>query len=280
MKNVTTATNTEMEVETDADSESIAQENRETAVPANQVGDTVDKIRKTFTLSKGSADISKTLHKTITEILQDDAKIFSTGPEKDLEIRDICGRTAEAIKIRKTFRGTQTASVTLTAATAQKVVGEYGKKRIGWKIVTALFPQQHSFDYQLTPCELDDVPPVTEEELLDACNRVGNNKAPGLDGIPNIALKIIIKAAPTLFLNAYNACPKEGIFLRKWKQQRLVLLPKGKKPPEEPSSHLPLCILDTAGKIFERIFHQRIDTVIDPLLADNQYGFRKGSSGC
>ncbi|GBP72848.1 hypothetical protein EVAR_48832_1 [Eumeta japonica] len=53
-----------------------------------------------------------------------------------------------------------------------------------------------------------------------------------------------------------------------WKQQRLV--PKGKKPPEEPSSYRPLCMLDTAGKIFERIIHQRIDAVVDPLLADNQ----------
>lgn len=146
------------------------------------------------------------------------------------------------------------------------------------KIVTALFPQQHSLDYQLTPGELDDTPPVTEEELLEACNRVGNNKAPGLDGIPNIALKTIIKAVPTLFLDAYNACLKEGTFPRKWKQQRLVLLPKGKKPPEEPSSYRPLCMLDTAGKIFERIIHQRIDAVVDPLLADNQYGFRKGRS--
>ncbi|GBP06906.1 hypothetical protein EVAR_72340_1 [Eumeta japonica] len=40
------------------------------------------------------------------------------------------------------------------------------------KIVTALFPQQRSFDYQLEPGELDDIPPVTEEELLEACNRV------------------------------------------------------------------------------------------------------------
>ncbi|CAD6235046.1 GSCOCG00012408001-RA-CDS [Cotesia congregata] len=146
------------------------------------------------------------------------------------------------------------------------------------KIVTALFPQQRNFDYQLAPGELDDIPPVTEEELLEACNRVGNNKAPGLDGIPNLALKTIIKAALTLFLDAYNACLKEGTFPRKWKQQRLVLLPKGKKPPEEPSSYRPLCMLDTAGKIFERIIHQRINAVVDPLLADNQYGFRKGRS--
>ncbi|GBO99081.1 Probable RNA-directed DNA polymerase from transposon X-element [Eumeta japonica] len=106
----------------------------------------------------------------------------------------------------------------------------------------------------------------------------GNNKAPGLDGVPNIALKTSIKAASELFLDVYNTCLKEGTFPRKWKQQRLVLLPKGKKPPEEPSSYRPLCMLDTAGKIFERIIHQRIEAIVDPLLADNQYGSRRGRS--
>lgn len=146
------------------------------------------------------------------------------------------------------------------------------------KIVTALFPQQREFNYLVAQGELENIPSVTEEELMEACNRVGNNKAPGLDGIPNIALKTAIKAAPTLFLDVYDKCLKEGTFPRKWKQQRLVLLPKGKKPPEEPSSYRPLCMLDTAGKIFERIIHQRIEAVVEPLLAENQYGFRKGRS--
>ena len=112
---------------------------------------------------------------------------------------------------------------------------------------------------------------------MGACKRVGNNKAPGLDGIPN-SLKNNYKSSAALFLDVYDKCLKEEIFPRKWKQQILVLLPKGKKPPEEPSSYRPLCMLDTAGKIFERIIHQRIEAVVDPLLADNQYGFRKGRS--
>lgn len=146
------------------------------------------------------------------------------------------------------------------------------------KIVTTLFPLQGDFVYPSVRCELEDVPPITEEELMEACKRVGNNKAPGLDRIPNIALKTAIKAKPAWFLAVYNTCIKEGIFPRKWKQQRLVLLPKGKKPPDEPSSYRPLCMLDTAGKLLERIIHQRIEAVVDPLLADNQYGFRKGRS--
>ncbi|GBP94278.1 hypothetical protein EVAR_102926_1 [Eumeta japonica] len=65
----------------------------------------------------------------------------------------------------------------------------------------------------------EDIPPLTENELTEACNRVGNNKAPGLDGIPNIVFKTAIKAAPRLFLGVYDICLKEGTFPLKWKQQ-------------------------------------------------------------
>ncbi|GBP65564.1 Probable RNA-directed DNA polymerase from transposon X-element [Eumeta japonica] len=144
--------------------------------------------------------------------------------------------------------------------------------------VTALFPRQREFIYISQQLNPENIPLVTKEELMEACNRVGNNKAPGLDRVPNIALKTSIKAAPELFLDVHNTCLKEGTFPRKWKQQRLVLLPKGKKPPEVPLSYRPLCMLDTEVKIFERIIHQRIEAIVDPLLADNQYGFRRGRS--
>ena len=34
-------------------------------------------------------------------------------------------------------------------------------------------------------------------------------------------------------------------------------------------------MLDTAGKVFERIIHNRIEKVVDPLLEEDQYGSRK-----
>jgi len=144
--------------------------------------------------------------------------------------------------------------------------------------VSTLFPKQQEEDYDIEESTNKDIPPITEEELLAATSKVGNNKAPGMDGIPNVALKTAVKAALAMFLDIYNVCLKEGTFPEKWKWQRLVLLPKGKKPPDEPSSYRPLCMLDTAGKVFERIIHNRIEKVADPLLAINQYGFRRSRS--
>ncbi|GBP11932.1 hypothetical protein EVAR_74556_1 [Eumeta japonica] len=67
--------------------------------------------------------------------------------------------------------------------------------------------------------------------MIKACNRVGNKNAPEFNEMLKGTSKMVIKSAPALFLDVYNAYFKKGTFPQKWKQQRLVLLPKGKKSP-------------------------------------------------
>jgi len=59
-------------------------------------------------------------------------------------------------------------------------------------------------------------------------------------------------------------------------------MPNGmaEKPAEEPSSYRPLCMLDTVGKILERILHARLECALveTNCLSEMQYGFRKGLS--
>ena len=99
-----------------------------------------------------------------------------------------------------------------------------------------------------------------------------------MDNIPNVALKTAVNTISETYLDMYNTCLAEGTFPERWKRQRLVLLPKGNKPPEEPSSYRPLCMLDSSGKTLERFIFNRIEVATGHLLADNQYGFRKGRS--
>lgn len=147
-------------------------------------------------------------------------------------------------------------------------------------IVSTLFPTDNSMEHVLIPQNEGNIPPITEDELLTACNKIGDSKAPGIDGIPNVALKLAIQTNPEVFISVYNNCLQNGIFPKQWKKQRLVLIPKGNKPPEEPSSYRPLCMLDTAGKVFERIICNRLETYTEGNegLSDSQYGFRKGKS--
>ena len=60
----------------------------------------------------------------------------------------------------------------------------------------------------------------------------------------------------------------------------MVLIPKPCKPPGEPSTYRPICLIDTMGKILEKIIYNRLLTCAEAggALSDLQYGFRKGRS--
>ncbi|CAB0031170.1 unnamed protein product [Trichogramma brassicae] len=149
------------------------------------------------------------------------------------------------------------------------------------RIVAALFPRVPDEPALPSPLQAEAiVPAVTMEELRGACRRIKDHTAPGPDGVPNAAIKIAIATNPDIFLQVYTACLRTGVFPACWKRQRLVLLPKPGKPPEEPSSYRPLCMLDTAGKILERLICDRLEAMTESPrgLSDHQYGFRKGRS--
>jgi hypothetical protein len=121
---------------------------------------------------------------------------------------------------------------------------------------------------------------VTIDELVEIAKSLKGNKAPGPDGIPNLAIKTAIREAPEFFGSVMQKCLDDGVFPERWKRQRLVLLPKAGKPPGDPSGYRPLCLLDTAGKVLEKIILNRLLRYTEGVngLSSNQFGFRKGRS--
>lgn len=103
-------------------------------------------------------------------------------------------------------------------------------------------------------------------------------KTPDVDGVLGLAVKTAALNSSELFWDCYNTCLKEQTYPEQWKVQRLVLLPQGNKPPEEPSSYRPLCLLDIAGKLFEPVRDGRLEAAIMRAggLSNNPLGFRKG----
>ncbi|XP_044591474.1 uncharacterized protein LOC123269703 [Cotesia glomerata] len=118
-------------------------------VPDEQVRTTVDKINKTrsgdllITISRKCVDKGQGLQHTIANILKEEAKVEirdldDTTTKEDIQAalhtvtKELCEILPETIKIRKAYRGTQTAVVTLPAAAAQKILEGSGKIRIGW----------------------------------------------------------------------------------------------------------------------------------------------------
>ena len=117
---------------------------------------------------------------------------------------------------------------------------------------------------------------LERRSALQANNRIGNIKEPGIDNIPNVALKTVIKAAPEMILDIYLSC--RGNFSRAMEAAKTRRLAKNNKPQDDSSSYRPLCMLDTPGKMLERFIFNQIDAAVGHLIADNQYGFRKGRS--
>lgn len=154
-------------------------------------------------------------------------------------------------------------------------------KELLQNIVNTLFPTQPDLIPARTSLRNTiNFSPVTEDEVIEVVKKFGVNKAPGPDGIPNIALKLAARTQPDMFADLYNSCLKEGIFPAPWKQQRLVLIPKGSKHPNDLLAQRPLCMLDNMGKLLERLICNRLETAIEQAggLANHQYGFRKARS--
>ena len=161
------------------------------------------------------------------------------------------------------------------------------------RIASDLFPTHPPASWPSTDDDDDDdendlndgsptLTPVTCQELLVIAANMAVKKAPGLDGIPNVAVKTAIREYPEVFRRMYQDCLDRGTFPSQWKRQRLVLLPKPGKPPGESSSYRPLCMLDALGKVLERLILNRLNEHLEdseaPRLSEQQYGFRRGRS--
>lgn len=105
-------------------------------------------------------------------------------------------------------------------------------------------------------------------------------KAPGPDDIPNGALKLVHQHSPHSLLEMYNECLAAGVFASRWKVARLVLVTEREEDSESPTTHRPLRMMDTAGKVLEKLVRARLHKAIENNTGPSarQYGFGRGGS--
>ena len=150
-------------------------------------------------------------------------------------------------------------------------------------IIDGLFPQHVPTIWPPAPygdVTIREVARVTNDELLAAAKSLKPKKAAGPDGIPNLVLRVAVLENPDMFRTTLQMCMDEAKFPNQWKLQKLVLLPKPGKPLGDPSAYRPICLLDTIGKLLERIILNRLTeyTEHENGLSSMQFGFRKGRS--
>jgi hypothetical protein len=116
--------------------------------------------------------------------------------------------------------------------------------------------------------------PITIVELQSAIKRT-KNKAAGKDDIPAICYKRAPPPFLALILALFNAVLEIGYHPRRWKEGRIVMIPKPGKDPHEVKSYRPITLLPILGKIFERVMKTRLVAEMEAHGAISEF-----QSGC
>ncbi|GBP94618.1 RNA-directed DNA polymerase from mobile element jockey [Eumeta japonica] len=117
---------------------------------------------------------------------------------------------------------------------------------------------------------------VSPTETARAIFRLPKRKAPGLDGIPTIAIKQLPRRAMVAMTRLFNGILRTGHFPACWKTGRVIAIPKAGKDPQLASSQRPITLLSHIAKLFERVLLRRLLRHLTP--RQEQFGFRSGHS--
>ena len=116
-----------------------------------------------------------------------------------------------------------------------------------------------------------DIQPADQELPID------NNKAAGLDGIPAEALNVDTKTSVEMLFPLFKKICEEETVPHDWKEGYLIKLPK-KGNLSQRSNYTRITLLSIPGKVLNRVILNRMTEHVDPILRDQQAGFRKGRS--
>lgn len=126
--------------------------------------------------------------------------------------------------------------------------------------------------------EADESPAVLQGDIIQIARRINCKKAAGPDGVPSRISKMVLLAAADRFARLFEGCTRLAVFPKKWKEARLVLIPK-RDIKGEICGYRPLSVISGFAKIFELVIVGWLNTALeDAPLSESQYGFRQGRS--
>jgi hypothetical protein len=123
------------------------------------------------------------------------------------------------------------------------------------------------------------ISPTDCHEVSSLINNLKNESSAGYDGVSSEILKIIKDVIVPYLTYIFNTCMENGIFPDAFKKSVLIPIHKsGNKNCLD--NYRPISILTVFSKLFEKIINSRIYSFLEThnILADSQYGFRRGRS--
>lgn len=126
--------------------------------------------------------------------------------------------------------------------------------------------------------EIEHIARFTCQEVKKIITRSKKNRAAGVDGISNEHLQISIPYLEHVWTNLVNKCLETGTIPNIWRKSIMKLLYKGKGDASRPESYRGIALESVALKLLTKLLTQRLDGLVDHLLPEEQFGFRKGRS--
>lgn len=115
--------------------------------------------------------------------------------------------------------------------------------------------------------------PVKLEELQIAVASLSNNKAPGLDGLPNELFKKFGEVLLPQLLEVFLSSMTEGNLPITMQEAVIIVLPKPGKDPAKSESYRPISLLPVDAKIIAKVLASRLSRVVSDLVHQDQTGF-------
>lgn len=106
--------------------------------------------------------------------------------------------------------------------------------------------------------------------------KLNPKKAPGHDGISARLLQELPRKGLVMLTYLLNGALRLKHVPKQWKLAKIIMIPKPGKPPEAPSSYRPISLLTVISKLFEKLYIQRLQKIVDEkkMIPDHQFGFR------
>nr|KAG5689797.1 hypothetical protein BaRGS_007075 [Batillaria attramentaria] len=133
-----------------------------------------------------------------------------------------------------------------------------------------------------------DIPPAETElpincdkpskaEIRKAIMTLRNGKAAGPDEIPAEAIKADTETAVNMLHSLFSKIWEKEEVPAQWKEGIVIKLPK-KGDLRDCSNYRGIMLLSVPGKVLNRILLERMREAVDPMLRDQQAGFRRNRS--
>lgn len=192
---------------------------------------------------------------------------------------DPWGRPFEIVRKKLKARGAGTVTEALDPEALEHILGSLFPGSAEEEPPRATRTEEETVAMEADPMAYE----VSEGEFAAAMRSMQRRgrTAPGPDGIAGRVWSLAVPYLGPRLRALFSGCLKAGLFPTPWKTGRLVLLEKHGRPPGTAGAYRPICILDEAGKLLERVIAERILYhlgSVGPDLDDRQYGFRRGRS--